>query len=664
MTRLPLINEENKKLFWAFGLVAGSWFICLLVSGVLMLVGQRYDLEKKETVIPPETLRPFISETEFRNYLSTASRESFATDDVMVGRALTKSIAPAELANENLQAIAPERISETNVQVRGIDEPDIVKTDGKQIYIGGEAGYYTTTPMIKRLVPTETTSILPMPPLLELKTQIIQALPPEAIKKVGTLDTRGELLLIDHVLVVINGRNLKAFDISKSDFPELWVYTLADNQSITTSRSIDGKIILVTQSRVYSSIPCPIPLFSDVGKEITIRCTDVLRPATTISADSTFTLLQLDPLKGDVLKQTSFVGSTGQTVVYVSTKAVYVSFTKSANWSTLTADFFLDDNDKLITVEVKDHLRKVMALEISDAAKQVEIDSILATYTANMNDDDRMRWETERNNLMAAYVDMHKRELEQTSIAKLPLSDFKVVAIGSVPGRPLNQFSLDEYQDTFRIATTVGGRNIGGGAKSANDVYVLDTNMKSIGSVLDLGKEERIYAVRFMGNKGYVVTFKETDPLYVLDLADAASPKVAGELKIPGYSSYLHPLTNTLIVGIGKEDQSVKVSLFDVSDSSKPTEVAKYLLTDYWSQVASTHHAFLQDAKHNLFFMPGDKGGYIFSYEHNDLTLLKTIEGYGIQRALYINDNLYLVAENKLTVVSETDWKTIKTLEW
>jgi inhibitor of cysteine peptidase len=167
-----------------------------------------------------------------------------------------------------------------------------------------------------------------------------------------------------------------------------------------------------------------------------------------------------------------------------------------------------------------------------------------------------------------------------------------------------------------------------------------------------------------MGNSGYVVTFKETDPLYVLDLSNASAPKVVGELKIPGYSSYLHPLTDTLLVGIGKEDAQVKVSLFDVSNPGQPTEVGKYLLTDYWSQIMSTHHAFLQDAKHHLFFLPGDKGGYVFGYENNTLKLIKAIEGTGIKRALYINDNLYLVADNKMTVVSETDWKTVDTLEW
>ncbi len=663
MRPLPLVTPENKRLYWAFGLVAGSWLICLLISAVLYVVHQR-ELAKIVPQ-PTEKLQQFSSETEFRTYFQDQQQNNMTrmVGDVMLSPSTVgKGMAmPAEIANYESTVPAPERVSETNVQVKGIDEPDIVKTDGTHIYIGGESYRYYAKP-----VRAMESSIMPMPPMQEVnKNQIIQALPVETMKTVGTFDVQGDLLLTDEQLVVIGSRKIVGVDVKNPAAPkEIWSYSLSNNQSVTTARLVDGTIVLVTESRVYTSIPCPIPLFGEGGKEMAIRCTDVWRPTSTISVDSTYTVLQLNPKDGMVQHQVSFVGSASQTVIYVSPTTVYVSFTKSANWSKLTVDFLMDDSDKLITPEVKEHLQRVMTLDISDAAKQVEVDTILAKYTANMSDDDRLQWETERNNLMTEYVDLHKRELEQTYIAKIPLADFSVAALGEVPGRPLNQFSLDEYQDTFRIATTVGGRSVGGGAKSANDVYVLDSGMKVVGSVTDLGKEERIYAVRFMGKSGYVVTFKETDPLYVLDLSNAAAPKVVGELKIPGYSSYLHPLTDTLLVGIGKEDSQVKVSLFDVANPAQPTEVSKYMLTDYWSQIISTHHAFLQDAKHHLFFLPGDKGGYIFGYEDNALKLLKTVEGNGIKRALYINDNLYLIADNKITVVSETDWKIVNTLEW
>ena len=107
-----------------------------------------------------------------------------------------------------------------------------------------------------------------------------------------------------------------------------------------------------------------------------------------------------------------------------------------------------------------------------------------------------------------------------------------------MPGKVLNQFSLDEYKGDLRIATTIGQNswfgNFGQLAQSFSDVYVLDRNLKTVGVVKDLGKTERIYSVRFLADRGYVVTFRQTDPFYVLDLSNPSSPQVKGELKIPG----------------------------------------------------------------------------------------------------------------------------------
>jgi uncharacterized secreted protein with C-terminal beta-propeller domain len=353
------------------------------------------------------------------------------------------------------------------------------------------------------------------------------------------------------------------------------------------------------------------------------------------------------------------VGSQSQTVVYVSLESIYVTFTKSITRPELLARALLSPEITLISNETKDRLRNVFELDISQAAKQVEIEQILASFSNNLSDDERMKWQAEINNQMDSYVKTHKREIEETIITRVPLDKFEIAKTGKVPGRLLNQFSVDEYEGNLRVATTVGV-----GAKSANDVYVLDDNLKITGSVIDLGKEERIYAVRFMGDRGFVVTFKETDPLYSLDLSDPNSPKITGELKIPGYSSYLHPLKQYLLVGIGKEENQVKVSLFDVADPIRPTEIDTYKLPDYWSDILSTHTAFLQDEKHGIFFVPASNGGYIFGYEGNKLQLLKTISGTAIRRAVYINDYLYLVGDRKITVISESDWVTARTFEW
>ena len=205
---------------------------------------------------------------------------------------------------------------------------------------------------------------------------------------------------------------------------------------------------------------------------------------------------------------------------------------------------------------------------------------------------------------------------------------------------------------------------IRGTGESANDVYILDENLEITGSVKDLGLTERIYSARFIADKGYLVTFRQVDPFYVLDLSDPKNPELKGELKIPGYSSYLHPITKDKILGIGKEGSQVKISLFDVESPENPSELAKYTLNEYWSDILNTHHAFLLDKKHEIFFLPGSKGGYIFSYEGNQLKLTRAVSDIRARRAIYINDYLYIIGDDKIAVLNEIDWEKVNELEF
>ena len=189
----------------------------------------------------------------------------------------------------------------------------------------------------------------------------------------------------------------------------------------------------------------------------------------------------------------------------------------------------------------------------------------------------------------------------------------RYVAGGSVPGWLLNQYSLSEYDGVLRVATT-SGHPWFRSATSTSAVYALrntDGNLKVAGSVGGLGKSEQIYAVRFVGPMGYVVTFRRTDPLYAIDLTDPAHPAVAGQLKIPGYSAYLHPLPNGRLIGVGQNAddngrvQGVQVSLFDVSDPNKPTRIATEQLGDNsYSEAEYDPHAFLYWPDTNLLVVP------------------------------------------------------------
>nr|WP_203950174.1 beta-propeller domain-containing protein [Microbispora rosea] len=177
----------------------------------------------------------------------------------------------------------------------------------------------------------------------------------------------------------------------------------------------------------------------------------------------------------------------------------------------------------------------------------------------------------------------------------------RYVTSGSVPGRLLNQYSLSEHDGHLRVATTSGAEVFGASAgTSESGVYVLDADtLAQTGAVTGLGRGERIYSVRFMGGLGYVVTFRQTDPLYALDLRDPAAPRVTGELKITGYSAYLHPAGDGRLIGIGQEASEegrrlgTQISLFDVADPAAPAVLSRFHQTESGSEAEWDPHAFL-----------------------------------------------------------------------
>jgi uncharacterized secreted protein with C-terminal beta-propeller domain len=171
-------------------------------------------------------------------------------------------------------------------------------------------------------------------------------------------------------------------------------------------------------------------------------------------------------------------------------------------------------------------------------------------------------------------------------------------ATGSVPGFVLNSYALSQYQGDLRVATTEQPPWSPAATvpEQSSTVTVLRQNgnrLEKVGSVGGLGQGERIYAVRFMGERGFVVTFRQLDPLYALDLSDPTAPKVRGELEIPGYSAYLHPVTGKLLLGVGREGGAVQASLFDVSDLAAPKRVSQLSFGNGFSPLESEPHAFL-----------------------------------------------------------------------
>ncbi|MCU0281996.1 MAG: beta-propeller domain-containing protein [Acidimicrobiia bacterium] len=188
----------------------------------------------------------------------------------------------------------------------------------------------------------------------------------------------------------------------------------------------------------------------------------------------------------------------------------------------------------------------------------------------------------------------------------------RYLASGAVDGHLLNQFSMDEYQGHLRVATTDGSPwSATDASKSAVSVLTVDgERLVEVGRVGDLGRGESIYSVRFVGPTGYVVTFRQTDPLYVVDLRDPEAPRVASELKITGYSAYLHPLDEGRLLGVGREATEdgrvtgAKVTLFDVSDPADPRAIDSWQLADGYTDVEYDHLAFLYWAPEEIVVLP------------------------------------------------------------
>jgi len=617
-------------------------------------------------------LEKFTSEEDFKEYVEEGEVYSgfFGAAGVGIGTVDMDS-QPMMLESRegmgapsmgaSLEVPSIDRVSETTVQVKGIDEPDIVKTDGNSIYFSST--FRGIRPIPEPMFLEQTIDVISEPRISEYETKVIKAFPPADLEEASSIDKVGELLLYGNILTVISGNDIYGYDVSDISSPlQKWRFELDSKNSIVAARLYDDELYLVTQARIDSSKPCPVPI--RVGSQgFSVNCVDIYHPITQIPADTTYTALVINMKTGETREKTSFVGTAGTSILYMSPNALYITYTYYDSLIDFFYNFFEDKGKDLISQEALDKISKLKDYEISDQSKLTELFYILENYYNSLADDERLRIENEFTNRLEDYYKENQRDFEKTGIVKIKADNLSVEATGGVPGRPLNQFSLDEYKENLRVATTIGGGFFGSG-ESANDIYVLNSNLKTIGTVLDMGLTERIYSVRFIEDKGYIVTFRQIDPFYVLDLSDPQNPEIKGELKIPGYSSYLHPISKDKILGIGKEGSKVKISLFDVENPSNPTEAAKYILDEYWSDVLNTHHAFLLDSKHEIFFLPGSRGGYIFSYKGDELELLKAVSNVSARRALYINDYMYIVGDNELVILNESDWTEVNNLEF
>ena len=297
--------------------------------------------------------------------------------------------------------------------------------------------------------------------------------------------------------------------------------------------------------------------------------------------------------------------------------------------------------------------------------------------------------------IRATDTDIYKFVIDGTNV------EFKATA--SIKGSILNQFSMDEHEGYFRVATTEGNVFLDGDEPTKNHLFIYNENLEKVGEVTDLAKGEKIYSARFMGDKAYIVTFKQVDPLFVIDLQNPEKPAVLGELKIPGFSNYLHPLDENHLIGIGYDTENrvdddtkepfttttgIKISLFDITDYANPKEQDTVVIggRGTHSEVEYNHKALFRNEQYSYFGFPvivyEGKGEYDVEYKGSgavvyEITAEKGINLKGdlvvpakegeqyedwdslISRLLYIDDTLYTVSREELKSYDLKSFKEI-----
>ncbi|WP_433263254.1 beta-propeller domain-containing protein [Actinosynnema sp. CS-041913] len=540
------------------------------------------------------------------------------------GREATAAV-PKSAPSAAFDQAAPEH-SKTNVHEAGVDEPDLVKTDGKRIVTVADG-----------------------------KLRVVDV---ASRKLTGTLDMpagfASQLLLHEDRALVIAGSNMILEDrgFLPGEFaPEsgatLTLVDLKDTPKVVGSLKVDGRYVDARQIGgvvrvvVHSGprLPWVYPADGRSEAESLIHNRELVATAPIESWLPHYELTGEDGSRTD------------GTLVACDRVSHPEQHSATSMLSVLTFDFPGD-------------------LGTGDAVSIVaDGDTVYGTETSlYIADDHHLVPNLRRMPAPPTTTAIHQFDISQPGPPKH-------VASGQVTGTPLNQYSLSEHQGHLRIATTAfnapGIPEQPPASQSAVTVLKRDgAKLVEVGRIDGLGVGERIYSVRFVGPLGYVVTFRQTDPLYTLDLSDPAKPRKVGELKITGYSAYLHPAGDRKLIGVGQEatDQGralgTQVSLFDVADPAAPTRIAGHHVPGGNSEVEYDAHAFLYWPARDLLVLPvmtyptAEKpttppsgGVLVLRLRDNTFTSLGTVQhtaapayDAGVRRALVIGDDLWTVS--------------------
>lgn len=536
------------------------------------------------------------------------------------------------------EAGASQDHSDTNVQVEGVQEGDIIKNDGKYIYIktGEKLKIIDSNPLNPKIVSTvnvpENTSISEIYISGNKLVVIGQNNYYYIMKEYEKSAVPAEDKTVDYIMpprYYDDRTNVLVYDISNVEKPVLQRELLLDGNYLS-GREINGYLYMVTTRYLniyYDRQDVSLPYYTNVLKNEKHEFTydDIKYFPNYI--DSRYMYTAGINLNDSSVEPDVDVYLGGSDTIYVSEGSLYAA----------VADYSYDYN-----------------------IKQTELYSPgYSTSTV-----------------------VYKYELEKGNI--------KVATQGEVPGTIINQFSMDEHEGMLRIATTTGEV---WNETSKNNMYILDENLKLKGKLEGLAPGERIYSTRFAGDRVYMVTFRQVDPLYVIDASDPSNPRAAGMLKIPGYSTYLHIVDEKHILGFGYDTKvsewggivngGFKMSLFDVSDIKNPKETFTEVIGEQgtYSELLYNHKALMFSLNKGIMAFPINStaenyktdfnGAYVYNVSLDNISYKTKIShmdsdnylyGYEVKRIIYIGDFIYTFSENEMQIHSITTNKKINEL--
>jgi len=703
---LPWINRANKNITTGYTTYTGG-----AIPTVAQTIANQGTIGKIENL---DQLRTFLQDHATSSYSSYAYDRGEMMPTPTMGT--TFNLGTADLAAPVFGLGSSEEKSQgtsystTNVQVKGVDEGDIVKNDGKYVYaISGNNVF------------------------------IMDAYPADGAKILSTIvfDSTPQNLYLNGKYLVVYGNEsnisvkpfadiirqnssytfFKVFDITDKANPRQ-VRDLEFEGWYSNSRMIGDYVYLVTsQPTYYMTDPYPLPMILEDEQLMPVdgsipncNCPDIYYVDVPYQPYNFTTVTAINVIDNEEKLDSNVYLINNTENMYVSEDNIYLVYTKYLSETQLRLEVLkeavvsrLSAADTAKINEIQSVPSHILTLE----EKTVKINQIVAKYVQSLSEKTQEALEDEVDARMKQKYEDISAELEKTVIHKININKNTLTYQGSgeVTGNVLNQFSMDEKDGNLRIATTknrtwssfTSSENL----ESYNNVYVLDKNLKVVGKVEKLAKGERIYSARFMQNRAYVVTFKQTDPLYVIDLTDPKNPAVLGELKVPGFSSYLHPYDDTTLIGFGKDatdtgaTQGLKLSLYDVSDVNNLKEIDTYTMGESGSTsiALDDHKAFLFDKEKELLVVPvqlNNSAGYSYNYiqgamvfkvtkdgftfrkriDHStgaDQSETRKIYGYSyydetVKRSLYINDILYTLSDRYLKMNNLTNLEEVKTV--